>query len=34
LVLVDAGLEKVHWDEGAEKAGELGPELVVDEVFS
>jgi len=32
--LVGAGLENVHWYDGAENAGELGPELGVDEVFS
>jgi hypothetical protein len=33
-VLVVAGLAKVHWCEGAPNAGELGPELGVDDVFS
>jgi hypothetical protein len=34
LALEVAGLGNVHWYEGAPNAGELGPELGVDDVFS
>jgi hypothetical protein len=34
LVLGVVGFAKFHWYEGEANAGELGPELGVDDVFS